>query len=414
MRRFRLILLQMALLVIFSAGLNAANIDRDLLWRLGALESGETIQALAYLSRQADLKSLDIDLKAKKATLAERNMRVVTALQQIATSTQPDIVAYLEELKRQGYVKSYRMYWIANMFWVDASEFGIHSLSERSDIANLYYNYEIESIKPVESKPPNMIESVEIGLERINAPQVWAQGWTGAGRCVMNIDTGVDGYHVALVDRFRGDVDGDGDYDESWHDPYTGWLYPQDSGTHGTHTMGTICGRSPSGDTVGVAIDAEWIASATIDRYSIDTTIAHVLLSFQWAVDPDGNPGTQDNPDAIGNSWGIPDGIPGYPDCDQTFWTVIDNVEIAGSVVIFSAGNEGSNGLRSPADRATTYFNCFSVGAVDGNDPGLPIAGFSARGPSECATGDLAIKPEVVAPGVSVRSSVPGNSYSTK
>jgi len=415
MKEFKFIFLITIMLIALGAGPFAANIDQDLLSRLGALESDETVEALVYLSRQADLKTLDAELKAKKATLAERNMRVVTALQQTATLTQPDIVAYLEELKSQGHIKSYRMYWIANMFWVETTGSGIFSLAERNDIAELFYNYQIENIQPIKKgNPENLLTGHEVGLDRINAPAVWAQGWTGAGRCVMNIDTGVDGLHPALVDRFRGDVDGDGDYDESWHDPYTNWFYPDDSGTHGTHTMGTICGRSPSGDTVGVAIDAEWIASATIDRDGIDQTVADVLLAFQWAVNPDGNPGTQDNPDAIGNSWGIPDGIPGYPDCDATFWSVIDNVEIAGSVVIFSAGNEGSNGLRSPADRATTYNNCFAVGAVDGNDPGLPIASFSARGPTECASGDLAIKPEVVAPGVSVRSSVPGGSYSTK
>jgi len=77
-------------------------------------------------------------------------------------------------------------------------------------------------------------------------------------------------------------------------------------------------------------------------------------------------------------------------------------------------GNEGSDGLRRPADRGTTPYNCFSVGAVDGADPNLPIAGFSSLGPSNCGpNGETVIKPEVVAPGVSVRSSIPGGGYTT-
>ena len=41
-----------------------------------------------------------------------------------------------------------------------------------------------------------------------------------------------------------------------------------------------------------------------------------------------------------------------------------------------------------------------------------PIASFSSRGPSICGgSGTLLIKPEVSAPGVNVRSCVPGNSY---
>ncbi len=96
----------------------------------------------------------------------------------------------------------------------------------------------------------------------------------------------------------------------------------------------------------------------------------------------------------------------------RTFWVVIDNCEAAGSVVIFSAGNEGTAGLRRPADRGTTPYNCFSVGAVDGRNANLPIADFSSRGPSNCGpNGETVIKPEVVAPGVQVRSSVPGGGY---
>ncbi len=72
--------------------------------------------------------------------------------------------------------------------------------------------------------------------------------------------------------------------------------------------------------------------------------------------------------------------------------------------------------LRSPADRATTAFNCFAIGAVDATNYGwpYPIASFSSRGPHAAATWSpaLKIKPEVSAPGVDVYSSVPGGGYS--
>ncbi len=396
----------------FSAG--AAVIHESLQAELDRLNAGQTVEAIAFFNHQADIASLNQQLKQKHSTLAERNRRVIIELQNAATQTQPVMIAYLEGLKAQGAIQNYRMFWIANIFHVEATREGIEALTTRQDLDILYANFPIELIKPVEYEyDGNLLLGHEIGLERINALAAWENGWTGAGRVVMNIDTGVDGTHPALSERFRGDVDGDGDYDESWLDPYdTEWDFPQDGASHGTHTMGTICGRSASGDTVGVAIDAQWIASAAVDRGGIDRTIQDILISFEWAVDPDGDPETQDNPDAIGNSWGIPDNI-GWEDCDRTFWQVIDNVEAAGSVVIFSAGNEGYNGLRSPADRAETFYNVFSVGAVNGSNPDLPIASFSARGPTECAEGDLAIKPEVVAPGVNVRSSVPGGGYST-
>jgi hypothetical protein len=107
----------------------------------------------------------------------------------------------------------------------------------------------------------------------------------------------------------------------------------------------------------------------------------------------------------------------GYPPCDQTFWSFIDADEAAGIVVLFSAGNEGASGaetLRRPADRATTVYNCLAVAAVDANNSAWPIADFSSRGPSHCTPdGAAAIKPDIAAPGVNVRSSLPGGSYGT-
>jgi len=239
-------------------------------------------------------------------------------------------------------------------------------------------------------------------------------GFTGDGRLVCHLDTGVDGNHPALNARWRGfDPQYNGHPEWAWFDPVTNTTFPFDNNGHGTHTMGTICGLGETtGDTVGVAFGADWMSAGVIDRVSIPQTVADALLSFQWIVDPDGNPGTVwDVPDVCSNSWGVTTGH-GYPPCDQTFWTVLDGCEAAGIVVIFAAGNEGFSGLRRPADRATTDITSFAIGALDGNDPNFPIAGFSSRGPTFCTpNGDPAIKPEVSAPGVNVRSSVPGGGY---
>jgi hypothetical protein len=404
-------------LFIFSAPSFAAEMDYSLQAKLNESTSVDTIQALAYFNNQADIAALDQELRLEHATLAERNHRVILALQQAATEDQPEMASYLENLKSSGRIKDYRMFWIANMFWVEGSKAGLEAISTRQELSKVYLNYQIESIDPVKSNPAaNVLMGHETGLEKIDAPAAWAHGWTGAGRVVMNIDTGVDGTHPALAARFRGDVNGDGNVSESWFDPYvTHYPTPTDSDVHGTHTMGTICGRTPDGDTIGVAIDATWIAAAAMDRGgSMARTIADAIASFQWAVDPDGNPDTQDNPDAIGNSWGVSDAH-GYPPCDQTLWTVIDNCEAAGSAVIFSAGNEGGLGastIRRPADRGTTPYNCFAVGAVNGNSPEMRVASWSSRGPSYCGPdGEMVIKPEVVAPGMAVRSSIPGGGY---
>ncbi|MCP4583886.1 MAG: S8 family serine peptidase [candidate division Zixibacteria bacterium] len=405
----------MLLVLVLSPAIWSGQITPYLADYLQGMTTDNEVEVVVMFENQADIETLNRQLKIERATLAERNKRVVEALQQVAGETQPAMSAYLDNLQAQNMINDYRLLWISNMAIVKSSPAGVYEMATQSSIADIYYSYPIEGDKPLDvNSEPSLIANHEQGLDRINAPLAWSAGFTGEGRVVANMDTGVDGYHPALAERFRGDVNEDGLVDESWYDPYAGWTYPQDSGSHGTHTLGTICGRTESGsDTIGVAIDAQWIAAAPIDRGGgISGTIADAILSFQWFADPDGDPSNQDNPDVVGNSWGIPDGA-GYPDCDESFWVVIDNLEAAGTVVVFSAGNEGSSGLRSPADRATTRYNCFSVGAVDGANDNLPPAYFTALGPTECASGDLAIKPEITAPGVNVRSSVPGGGYST-
>jgi bacillopeptidase F len=176
--------------------------------------------------------------------------------------------------------------------------------------------------------------------------------------------------------------------------------------------MGSVCG-GPPGLSVGVAPGAQWIHAAVIDRVSIQQTVSDSILAFQWLIDPDGDPGTHfDVPDVCSNSWGVTTGH-GFPNSDETFWVFLDACEAAGIVIVFSAGNEGFSGLRRPSDRATDDFRTMAVAAVDGNNPSYPIAGFSSRGPTFCTPGgQAAIKPDISAPGVDVRSSVPGNGYS--
>jgi len=164
---------------------------------------------------------------------------------------------------------------------------------------------------------------------------------------------------------------------------------------------------------VGVAPGSEWIHAAVIDRVSISRTVSDAILSFQWLIDPDGNPETNwDVPSVCSNSWGLVTSH-GYPECDETFWVYLDACEAAGIVILFSAGNEGYSGLRRPADRATDDYRTCAVASVNANYSHWPISSFSSRGPTYCTLdGSPATKPDISAPGENVRSSVPGGGYS--
>jgi subtilisin family serine protease len=85
---------------------------------------------------------------------------------------------------------------------------------------------------------------------------------------------------------------------------------------------------------------------------------------------------------------------------------VVENTKAAGIFISVAAGNEG-NACSTVATVPGFYEASFSVGAVSSTDT---IAAFSSRGPVT-ADGSNRVKPDIVAPGVSIRSSVPGDGY---
>jgi hypothetical protein len=234
-------------------------------------------------------------------------------------------------------------------------------------------------------------------LIRIRVPEVWAQGITGLGAIVANVDTGVNGEDDTLVDRWRGRYAG---ADASWYAPMALTVFPEDDDPgsgHGTGTMGVLTGGENS---FGVAYDATWMAGDLFE--DSDGWVSNAIRALQWMMDPDGDPTTSsDVPDVVSNSYGldIPDGTGKIP-CDPIFNDAIDALEAAGAIVVWSAGNRGTAGVTSPANRTATAVNAFAVGAVDDSDTPLSTSG---RGPSTCG-GANATKPEVVAPGQGVQT----------
>ncbi|MBI5266570.1 MAG: S8 family serine peptidase [candidate division Zixibacteria bacterium] len=295
--------------------------------------------------------------------------------------------------------------WLVPAYVATISLKDVKELASISGVRLIVPDVPLELVTPVSESPaPALTTAVSSHLNLMNVPTLWQRGLTGKGRLICSFDTGVQESHPALSAKWRGRHES---LASSWFSTVKPDTLPYDRAGHGTHTMGIMVGSTPT-DTFGVAPDAEWITAGVIDQgKSLSLTVGDILLAFQWALNPDGNPATTDDvPDVILNSWGIPKGV--FPPCDQTFIGAIDAVEAAGIVTIFAAGNEGPNPmtLRQPADRAASPTNAFAVGAVD---DALNIAAFSSRGPSLCDT--TRIKPEIVAPGVNIRSSTKGSAY---
>lgn len=277
-------------------------------------------------------------------------------------------------------------------------------LSNDPSIRLIIPNATLELISPTRTDPASSAASVSSELQLLRVPELWRTGITGKGRLVCSFDTGVESSHPALSSKWRGRH---ANLSASWYSSIRPDTLPFDRVGHGSHTMGIMVGTAGA-DSFGVAPGAEWISAGVIDQgRPLNTTVGDILAAFQWALNPDGDTATTDDvPDVILNSWGIPAGLFGA--CDPTFWDAIDNVEAAGIVTIFAAGNEGPNPqtLRDPADRPSSPTNSFSVGAIDNN---RIVTSFSSRGPSRC--NPQVVKPELVAPGMQIRSCTKGGGY---
>ncbi len=402
---------------------NAAVIEPYLEDQLWSAKPGEKFSVIVKLYNPRDISALDQELHAKQAKLAERHLVVIEALQANAAETQGPVVKELDALKAAGEVEGFKAYWIENLIVIYGTGGAILEIASNPAVESIGPNFRAELIEPILRGPirgtrPNPLdtETTTPGQDAIHATQVNREMQiTGQGVLVANCDTGVDGQHDALDWRWRGNH---APHAECWLDLLGGGGdTPTDQGAHGTHVMGTICGREINGNdtiTVGSAPNAEWIATNAINQGVGPNFDQDILDAYEWFADPDGNPNTtEDVPDVIQNSWGVFTGL-GYAQCFSNWNTAINNCEAAGAVITWSAGNESTSGLRSPAIYSINHWQIFSVGAVDAtnfNAP-YPIADFSSRGPTPCqpAVPDN-IKPEVSAPGVDVYSSIPGNQY---
>ncbi len=367
-----------------------------------ASNSDSLVSVVIFLEPSADnLMATAKISKDESLTRSQRIRSVVQRLQASRATNQSTVESYLFTHSTVFVEK----HWIVPAYSATLPLSAIAELREMVGVEEIIENVALSFDAPVsEQAAPDLASSVSTQHTLLNVGALWMRGLKGQGRLVCSFDTGVEEGHPALQSKWRGNST---DLHTAWFSKVKPDSLPGDRAGHGTHTMGVMVGSSGS-DTIGVAPGAQWISAGIIDQgRPLSTTISDIIEAFQWTLNPDGDINTtNDVPDVILNSWGIPKGL--FAPCDAAFWGVIDNVEAAGIVTIFAAGNEGPNpqSLRSPADRATTPYNSFAVGAVDDNQV---IAGFSSRGPSSCDT--TKIKPEVVAPGISIRSSYKGGAY---
>ena len=374
-------------------------------WVADRLEAAGEAEFLVVLEEQADLSGA-----AALRTKQERGRFVFERLRAAAERTQPALVA---EIRARGL--DHRRFWIANMVWVRGNAVAVAALAARDDVRRVAANPEVLFRGPSSPSPRAKASAgVEPNLAQIGATELWSAGFTGGGVVVAGADTGYDWDHPALRDRYRGWNGVSATHDYSWHDAIhsdggacgADSSEPCDDSTHGTHTMGIMVGDDGGDNRIGVAPGARWIGCRNMDRgVGTPATYAECFQFFVAPTDLAGeNPMPELAPHVVNGSWSCPPSE-GCTD-PEVLRTVVENTRAAGIVVVQSAGNEGS-ACFSVSTPAAIYEATLTVGAVDSGDV---IAGFSSRGPV-AIDGSLRLKPDVTAPGVSIRSSVPGVGY---
>lgn len=381
-------------------------------WVIDHTRDSAQCEFFVILKEQADLT-----LAEQFPTKEAKGWFVYGALTEMAEKSQKPLVAWLKE---RG-VPS-RSFFIVNALLVTGDRKLVDELAARVDVERIEGNPVIHNDLPLpeaveesgpaknqetpRSESPGWIEAVEWNVAKVNAPGVWALGFQGQGIVVGGQDTGYRWTHAALKKKYRGwdDSTGTVDHNYSWHDSiHSGGgacgpdaQQPCDDYGHGTHTMGTVLGDDGAENQVGVAPQAKWIGCRNMNVG--DGSPATYLECFQFFLAPTRLDGTGADPsrapDLTTNSWTCPSS----EGCSwDTLQAAVDAQKAAGIMTVVAASNSGPS-CSTVQDPPAIYASAFTIGATTSSDT---MASFSSRGP---AYGTKLVKPDVVAPGSSVRS----------
>ncbi len=368
------------------------------------IEAEGKAQVLVVLRDQADLGA------AQALTTKEAKGRYVyDTLRAVASTTQRDLRATLDAQKI-----AYQPFYIVNAIMLEAGGPLVRALASRGDVAHIVPNPQVKGIPDtvVETGEDAAPQAIESNITRVNADDVWALGYTGQGVVVGGQDTGYEWGHPALLKQYRGLHGTVANHDYNWHDAIhegggvCGPDSPQpcDDHRHGTHTMGTIVGDDGGENQIGMAPGAKWIGCRNMDQ-GVGSPATYIecfeffLAPYPVGGTPDqGEPGLA--PHMVNNSWrcgpdeGCSAGVLQAP---------VEALRQAGIVVVVSAGNFGP-GCNTVYYPPAIYQQSFSVGGFDHRDDSVYYR--SSRGPVTY-DGETYIKPNISAPAVSVRSSLP-------
>ncbi|MBS1786419.1 MAG: S8 family serine peptidase [Acidobacteria bacterium] len=386
-------------------------------WVLAKTADGQEAEFLVILGDQADLSgAYALETKEQKGRFVFNTLRAKAEL------AQSSLREWLDERK-----VTFQSFYIVNALLVKGSRELAMELAARQDVARIAGNPEIKGVRPVLPTEADILQSVrstveapqdvELGVNSIHAPEVWAAGFTGQGIVIAGQDTGVEWSHPALKNHYRGWDGANANHDYNWHDSIhednrncsKDSVAPCDDDSHGTHTLGSAIGSDGTSNQIGVAPGAKFIACRNMNLGNGKPSTYLECIEWLLAPYPNGATPAQGNPakapDITTNSWTCPPSEGCEP---NTLKAALEAHRAAGIMTVAAAGNSGS-ACSTVKDPPGIYDAVYTVGAVSASTG--TIASFSGRGPVTI-DGSNRLKPDITAPGVLVRSAVRGGSYS--
>ncbi len=356
---------------------------------------------------------------------AQRREFVVNELQRISDEGQRGLMKELQQGQKARLVDNIQSFWIFNGLCCSATKAMVHAIAERPDVAYVTKEdyIQVPEDEDVEEIPEEKTDN-QWNVTKVNAPDVWALGYTGKGVIVAVIDTGVNYNHTDIKDNMW---DGGTEFPNHGYDFINGDDDPMDDHSHGTHCAGTVSSYGTNGKQCGIAKDAKIMALKSLGPNGGNQ--AYTWSAMEFAI--------SHGADILSMSLGA-DGIGG--DADDRI--AMENVLHCGVVASVSAGNVGNkyeNGqlqypvpynVGSPGSCPSPWHHpdqiaegghsaVVTVGATTSNDT---RSSFSSFGPSTWTVGDNIgpyydypwvendpvniglIKPDIAAPGSSVTS----------
>ena len=234
----------------------------------------------------------------------------------------------------------------------------------------------------------------------VGADFAWEQGAKGEGITVAIVDTGLS-RHPGLVKNIQGQGE---NRIIGWADFVDGKHAPTDPNGHGTHIAGIIANSQvgPDGEWNGIAPGVRLVGVRVLDELGAGT-YSQVIQGIEWVITHKDELNIRVlNLSLVSN-------------VQSPYWADPLNQAVMaawaeGITVVVAAGNGGPHAMTIGVPGNNPYV--ITVGAftdnytpADWNDD--YITPFSAAGP----TLDGFAKPDVVAPGAHMASSMPGKSY---